>query len=207
MSRFWRGQSPQRFDIEREKRVKKFIILILAALSLSAAGSLFAADEGPKIYTTGDGKFHIPFGRTYNYADIVVRRVVDGDTIQLEDGQRVRLIGIDTPEMHESSKLYRDSQRSGQDVKTIKGLGERAYQFTRKLVEGKRVSIEFDVEKYDRYNRLLGYVYLKDGTFVNAEIVKEGYASLLTIPPNIRYADLFSKLYRQAREEKRGLWK
>jgi micrococcal nuclease len=133
--------------------------------------------------------------------------VVDGDTIQLETGESVRLIGIDTPEMHESDKLYRDSERTRQDIKVIKKLGERAYQFTKKLVEGKRVSLEFDVEKYDRYNRLLAYVYLKDGTFVNAEIVKQGYASLMTIPPNVKYADLFSKLYREARENKRGLWK
>jgi len=63
------------------------------------------------------------------------------------------------------------------------------------------------VEKYDKYNRLLAYVYLKDGTFVNAEIVKQGYASLMTFPPNVKYADLFLKLYQEARKNKRGLWK
>jgi micrococcal nuclease len=119
----------------------------------------------------------------------------------------VRLIGIDTPEMHESNKLYRDAQRSGQDISTIQKLGRRAYEFTKNLVEGKRVSLEFDVEKYDKYGRVLAYVYLKDGTFVNAEIVKEGYASLMTIPPNVKYADLFLRLYREARENRRGLWK
>ena len=119
----------------------------------------------------------------------------------------MRLIGIDTPELHESNKLYRDAQRTQQDISTIQKLGQRAYEFTRNLVEGKRVSLEFDVEKRDRYKRLLAYVYLKDGIFVNAEIVKEGYASLMTIPPNVKYADLFLKLYRQARENKRGLWK
>jgi len=62
------------------------------------------------------------------------------------------------------------------------------------------------VEKHDRYDRLLAYVYLKDGTFVNAKIVEEGYASLMTIPPNVRYADLFLKLYQEAREKRRGLW-
>lgn len=163
--------------------------------------------EPVTLYSSGDGKFSIPFGRDYNYADILVKRVIDGDTIQLEDGQRVRLIGIDTPEMHESKKLYRDAQRSSQDISAIQKLGRRAYDFTRNLVEGKRVSLEFDVEKHDVYKRLLAYVYLKDGTFVNAEIVKEGYASLMTYPPNVKYADLFLKLYRQARENKRGLWK
>jgi len=151
--------------------------------------------------------FTIPFGKTYNYADILVKRAVDGDTLVLENGERVRLIGIDTPEMHESNKLYRDAQRTKQDISTIQKLGRRAYEFTKNLVEGKRVSLEFDVEKRDKYGRLLAYVYLKDGTFLNAEIVKQGYASLMTIPPNVKYADLFLKLYREARENRRGLWK
>ena len=149
----------------------------------------------------------MPFGKSYNYADILVQRAVDGDTLKLETGERVRLIGIDTPEMHESDKLYRDSQRTGEDVRTIQELGKRAYEFTKKLVEGKRVILEFDVERYDKYKRLLAYVYLKDGTFVNAEIVKQGYASLMTIPPNAKYSNLLLKLYQEARANKRGLWK
>jgi len=92
-------------------------------------------------------------------------------------------------------------------VRTIQELGKRAYEFTKKLVEGKRVSLEFDVERYDKYKRLLAYVYLKDGTFVNAEIVKQGYASLMTIPPNAKYSNLLLKLYQEARANKRGLWK
>lgn len=142
-----------------------------------------------------------------DYSNVLVKRVVDGDTVQLETGERVRLIGIDTPEMHESDKLRRDSIRSGQDIKTIQAMGRKAKEFTRGLLEGKRVRLEFDVERYDRYGRLLAYAYLKDGTFANAEIVKQGYASLLTIPPNVKYADLFLRLYQEARENRRGLWK
>jgi len=152
------------------------------------------------------GTFSIPFGKTYNYADVLVTRVVDGDTLVLETGERVRLIGIDTPELHVSNKLYRDAQRTNQDITTIQKMGRRSYEFTKNLVEGKRVSLEFDVDKYDRYDRLLAYVYLKDGTLVNAKIVEEGYASLMTYPPNVKYSDLFLSLYRQAREAKRGLW-
>ncbi len=186
--------------------MKKTITLFMILLFLTLSRAL--ADEPIKIYNTDDWKWSIPFGRSYNYADILVSRVIDGDTLKLESGERVRLIGIDTPEMHESNKLYKDSQRSGEDVSTIQKLGRRAYEFTKNLVEGKRVSLEFDAEKYDKYNRLLAYVYLKDGkTFVNAEIVKEGYASLMTIPPNVKYANLFSKLYQEARADRRGLWK
>jgi micrococcal nuclease len=141
------------------------------------------------------------------YSDILVQRVIDGDTLLLEDSRRVRLIGIDTPEMHESAKLYRDAKRSKQSIALIQQLGRQSYEFTRALAEGKRVSLEFDLEKKDKYGRLLAYVYLKDGTFLNAKIVEEGYASLMTYPPNVKYADLFLELYQQARQNQRGLWK
>jgi micrococcal nuclease len=163
--------------------------------------------DSSKTGSSGASKIFLPFGANYNYEDILVTRAVDGDTLKLENGERVRLIGIDTPEMHESNKLYRDSQKSGQDINTIKALGRRAYKFTRDLVEGKRVRLEFDLEKHDKYKRLLAYVYLKDATFVNAEIVKQGYASLMTYPPNVKYADEFLRLYREARQNKRGLWR
>jgi len=181
------------------------IVAIMALLVLSVV--FFISCKQSNITSNQEGKFSIPFGRSYNYSDIYVTRAVDGDTLKLENGERVRLIGIDTPEMHESDKLYRDSQRTHQDIQTIKALGKRAYDFTRSLVEGKRVTLEFDLERQDKYGRLLAYVYLKDGTFVNAEIVKEGYASLMTYPPNVKYADLFLKLYQEARQNRRGLWK
>jgi micrococcal nuclease len=187
--------------------MKKFAFLFLLLFIAPLVIYHLCASEPIKIYSDGEGTFSIPFGQSSNYADILVKRVVDGDTLVLENGERVRLIGIDTPEMHESNKLYRDAQRTEQDITTIQKLGRRSYEFTKNLVEGKRVSLEFDVERHDKYKRLLAYAYLKDGTFVNAEIVKQGYASLMTIPPNVKYSDLFLKLYREARENRRGLWK
>lgn len=173
-------------------RAGKRILLIFSVIALSACNNDQAV---------------MPFAKVDNYSNILVTRAVDGDTLVLENRERVRLIGIDTPEMHESNKLNRDAQRSHQDVEAIKRLGRQSYEFTKKLVEGKRVRLEFDVERFDRYKRILAYVYLNDGTFVNAEIVKQGYASLMTYPPNVKYADLFQKLYREARENQRGLWK
>ena len=187
------------------KRVRsKFYLFAGLILLLGLSG---CNEDAQLNYNPSTGILSMPFGRSYNYADILVTRVVDGDTLVLETGEKVRLIGIDTPEMHVSNKLYRDAQRTSQDITTIQKLGRRAYEFTKNLVEGKRVSLEFDVAKYDKYDRLLAYVYLKDGTFVNAEIVKQGYASLMTYPPDVKYADLFLKLYQEARENKRGLWK
>jgi len=142
-----------------------------------------------------------------DYNSILVTRVVDGDTLMMENGEYLRLLGIDTPEMHESSKLHRDALRSKQSVEEIQRMGRQSYEFTRRLAEGKRVRLEFDTEKYDKYNRMLAYVFLEDGTFLNGRIVEEGYASITHYKLNTKYADLFLKLYQQARDNKRGLWR
>jgi micrococcal nuclease len=141
-----------------------------------------------------------------DYEKISVIRVIDGDTLELEDKERVRLIGIDTPETRLNSKLERDARRTERDYKTIIAMGEAATQFTRRLVLGQSVRLEFDAEKRDRYGRLLAYVYLADGRMLNAEIVREGYGQVYTVVPNVKYADLFLALQREARDEKRGLW-
>ncbi len=120
-----------------------------------------------------------------------VVKVVDGDTIVLSDGRTVRYIGIDTPEQGEP--FY-----------------EAAKNFNRKLVQGKTVELEFDLERYDRYGRLLAYVFVRDKTgrriFVNAEMVRNGFARIYTKPPNVKYADLFLRLQEEARTNNRGLW-
>ena len=136
----------------------------------------------------------------------LVTRVIDGDTIELGNRERVRFIGIDTPEARYNRKLERDARRTGKDYETIIAMGKKATQFTKSLVQGKRVKLEFDVERRDRYGRLLAYVYLPDGKMLNAEILKEGYGQLYTFPPNLKYVDMFIKLQREARENNRGLW-
>ena len=136
-----------------------------------------------------------------------VARVVDGDTIKLSNNERIRLIGVDTPELHYSDKLLRDSKRSGKDIKTIQSLGAKASKFTKDLCLNKKVRLEYDVEKHDRYGRLLAYIYLEDGTFVNAKILGDGYGQTMTVPPNVKYAGYFRKLEKQARAAKKGLWK
>ena len=118
--------------------------------------------------------------------------MVDGDTIVVGD-ERVRLIGIDTPE----------SVRPGTPVECF---AREAGAFMKRLVEGRRVRLERDVEERDRYGRLLAYVY-RDGLFVNAEMVRRGYASVATFPPNVRHVDTFLRLQREARSDGRGLWR
>ncbi len=136
-----------------------------------------------------------------------VLRVVDGDTIKLSDGRSVRLIGVDTPELHYSNKLVRDAKRSRRDIKEIQALGKKAADFTAGLLEGKRVRLEYDVVRKDKYGRTLAYVYKEDGTFVNAKILEEGYGQIMTIPPNVKYAGSFLNLQGKARDGKKGLWR
>ncbi len=131
-----------------------------------------------------------------------VGRVIDGDTIELADGRKIRYIGVDTPEVRR--------REGSQWVKDPEPFGLEASAFNRQLVEGKSVRLELDVQTHDRYGRLLAYVYVAGADqkeiFVNAELVKQGMAQPLTIPPDVKYAALFRDLARQAREEKRGLW-
>ena len=119
-------------------------------------------------------------------------RVVDGDTIVVEGIGKIRLIGVDTPETVHPRK-------------PVEYYGKEASNFTKKMVEGKKVRLEYDWQKKDKYRRTLAYVYLKDGTFLNAEIVKQGYGYAYTKYP-FKYLEQFRKYGKEARENKRGLW-
>jgi len=126
-----------------------------------------------------------------------VVRITDGDTIRvaLAGGvERVRYIGIDTPE-----EVRPDTP--------VQCYARRAAAENARLVAGREVRLVLDVEHRDRFGRLLAYVYRDgDGLFVNAELVRSGFARTLTIPPNVRYAARFAALARQARRASRGLW-
>ncbi len=139
-----------------------------------------------------------PFASQADSATVQVVRVIDGDTIQVccvfGDRVTVRYVGVDTPETHHP-------------MKGVEHFGMEAAEANRKLVDGKTVRLEFDVQQLYRYGRTLAYVYLEDGTFVNAWLVENGYAMVMTVPPNVKYEGLFRKLQREARETGRGLWR
>jgi len=107
---------------------------------------------------------------------------------------KVRYIGVDTPETHHP-------------MRGVEPYGMEATEANRKLVDGKTVRLELDVQQLDRYGRTLAYVYLEDGTFVNAWLVENGYAMVMTVPPNVKHQELFLTLQQEAREAKRGLWR
>jgi len=140
-----------------------------------------------------------------------VTKVVDGDTIRVRYEWReenVRLIGIDCPEARRNPKAVRAATRSDKDLRTILKQGKEATKFVQSLVQrGDRVRFQYDVQKHDRYGRLLAYVYLENGEMLNEIIVREGYAGLATIPPNIKHEFRFKKAYSEARNNNKGLWK
>ena len=139
-----------------------------------------------------------------------VVQIVDGDTLTIQHNgrnEKIRLIGIDAPESRINNKTKKDAARGNGDMETITKMGKEATLFVKKIVKpGDPVTIEFDKQTRDKYGRLLGYVYLANGKMLNEEIVKAGYANLLTYPPNVKYQDRFLKAYREARENSRGLW-
>ena len=140
-----------------------------------------------------------------------VLRVIDGDTLKISykgHEERLRLIGIDTPESTDNPKAKKDSKRTNKDLSLIISQGKEATSYVKGLVKlGDTIQIEFDVQPRDRYGRLLGYVYLSDGSMLNEEIVRAGYANIMTYPPNVKHEEQFLKAYKEARENKRGLWK
>jgi len=137
----------------------------------------------------------------------LVTKVNDGDTFEIETGERVRLLGIDTPEKWNSRKLDKDSERSGKDKEIIKKLGALSSDYTEKILLGQKVLLVVDSTNSDkdRYGRLLRYAYLEDGTLFNLKIIQDGYAYAYTKYPVI-YMEEFFQAQKEARENNRGLW-
>ncbi|MFH0985048.1 MAG: thermonuclease family protein [Candidatus Omnitrophota bacterium] len=158
-----------------------------------------------------------------------VSRVVEGDILELSNGEKVSLIGVDTPESSNNFKLWRDARNTGQDTKEILAKGQEAAEFTWKLVEGRPIRFEYDVERKDKYGRTLAYAFIQMGgpqgnyeapaeyeitkmegviyIFLNATLAKAGYAQVVTLSSNVKYLELFVKLEKEALEQKRGLWR
>lgn len=172
---------------------------VLLLLFMLAALLLPAADAKPK-----SPRYDLKPNAIYQ---VSVQRVVDGDTILVDlptgERERVRLIGVNTPETVHPKK-------------PVEYYGKEASDFSKRELTGKRVWLQMDVQVRDRYQRALGYVWLeapeesestiRRGMF-NARLLLEGYGQVMTIQPNVRYADMLVKFQREAREQSKGLWK
>jgi micrococcal nuclease len=163
-------------------------IVVFAVLAAGGGGLLSCGETRER----GSSELH-PRQRL----DGRVVKIVDGDTIHVLIGRRrekIRYIGVDTPETHKPDT-------------PVQCYGRAASAFNARLLAGRRVELRTDAETRDRYGRLLAYVYRRpDGLFVNAELVRRGFATILTIPPNVAHAEEFLRLQRAAREVGRGLW-
>ena len=128
-------------------------------------------------------------GKTYQVE--TVRRVVDGDTFETAAGDKVRLIGVNTPEVHGKTEYY----------------GREASELAKQRLEGQTVYLFSDVSGTDKYGRLLRYVFIEgDPVMFNETLLTEGYANTMTVPPDVTYAEKFVQLERTAREKQKGLW-
>ncbi len=125
--------------------------------------------------------------------------VYDGDTLKLQDGRKLRLIGIDTPELH-------SRKRSIDEREKRQGEAARAALVDLLKAVDNRISIAYGVERYDRYNRTLAHVYLSDGTSVQAWLIDQGYGIAFTTPPNDRMSSCYRQQENDARKSKRGIW-
>ena len=179
-------------------RLKKTLLLVVFyVVILLVCSTAEAAKPKPPLYDLQPNAVY----------RVLVQRVVDGDTIVVDfptgERERVRLIGVNTPETVHPKK-------------PVEYYGKEASNFTKSELTGKRVWLQMDVQVRDRYQRALGYVWLEKpgedekstrrGMF-NARLILEGDGQVMTIQPNSRYAEMFVRFQREAREIRRGLWK
>jgi len=162
-----------------------------------------------------------------------VASVIDGETLQLAGDKKVRLIGIDVPASSKNAKLKDDTKNTGKDAQTLIAAGKNAAKFLRKLVKNEKVVLEYDAQEKEKEKsgRQWVYVYFyldpnlnmeipeewyvelspetqerQFRVFLNATLIRSGYAQMRIIPPNVKYQELFSKLQEEAKAQKRGMW-
>jgi len=154
-------------------------VLVLVVAGFSFAGCDGEPDEPLSAAVPGDAR------------EARVLSVTDGDTVRLSGVGKTRLIGVDTPEVYFGVECF----------------GREASAYTKRvLAPGRRVHYRLGIEPRDRYGRALAYVWLRDGRMFNLLLAQEGYASPLTIPPNVDFAERFVAAARAARRAGRGLW-
>ena len=151
------------------------------------------------------------FGLGDQYNDVLVREVISGDTIKLESGEKIKLIGLRAPTVPRSARQDIERDEYGfvveKSVDPVTPIEMRSYLFTKNFLEGKRVRLEFDAEKKNDNLDTLAYIFIgKKNLFANAEILRQGYAELQTSSLNTKYAELLREAYKEARREHRGLY-
>ena len=181
---------------------KKIIFTVIFLISFSQIAS-------------GESNLDFFFKTSQQYQDVVIKEVVSADTVRLqgevgEKDELIKLIGLRAPEPPKRKANEIKRNEFGQVIKEPKSpltpLEEQAFEFARELLEGRHVRLEFDSEKNSEDRKTLAYMFLLEGdTFVNAEILRQGFAHLSLRPPNMKYAEELRNAYKEARTEQRGL--
>lgn len=167
------------------------LITLAVALTIIFLTSFFASTNKTKQFVNNNSK--LPLASDTIAADVfIVTRIIDGDTVELNTGDKVRYIGINTPE-------------SVDPRRAVQCFGKESVRKNEELVGGQTVRLVKDVSDKDKYGRLLRYVYVGE-TFINLELVKQGYARVDTVPPDVNYQDLFMQAEHEAKLNKSGLW-
>lgn len=179
------------------------LLIIISGFGFLWFGFQATSEVSQPIAATFALPSHIASGNVFGIEGerAIVSKVVDGDTIELENGKVVRLIGIDTPETVDPRR-------------PVGCFGKEASNEVKKLLTGKEVLLQKDVSETDKYKRLLRYIFLPLDSpagsgqvlFVNDYLVREGFAKVLTYPPDIKYNEQFRQAEKESRESKRGLW-
>ncbi len=182
--------------------LKKSFFILIFFISLAGIAS-------------GESDFDFFFKTSTHYKDVVVKEIISTDTIRLQGevgdkDELIKLIGLRalTPPKRKASEIKRNEfgQVIKDPVSPLTPLDEQAFEFVRELLEGQHVRLEFDSEKNGEDHETLAYIFLLEGgTFVNAEILRQGYAHLSIRPPNMKYAKNLREAYKEARAEQRGL--
>lgn len=165
--------------------MKKLILFLVVCAFLIL---IWLVVNSPKVSLISPISLNTPITPTPLVTFAKVTRVIDGDTIVIDTGQHIRYIGMNTPEM-ETGECYATA----------------ASEINRNLVLGKTVELVKDVSGTDKYGRLLRYVYIGN-LFIDDELVKEGAAKIMTVPPDIKYKDIFQSSQNYAKENNLGLW-
>lgn len=183
-----------------KKLIPLLLILTLLFTACTSVPSEDAVDEPvdevtvSDIESEGTGDTESPESSIFPQYNVI--RVVDGDTIVIDfdsTDEKVRLIGVDTPE-----SVHPDKTKNS-------AFGEEVSRYSKSQLAGKSVGIEFDVQERDQYGRLLAYVYIGNEMY-NKKLLEMGYASVATFPPNVKYVDEFTEIQKNARENGVGMW-
>lgn len=187
-------------SLEFKKKPQRRLIIFFVGLFHSLAFCLMS------FFAFAENSNEELFHKNVQMEEILVLKVLSSDTIILENGQRIKLLGVDSYGPAPRPKIEYDQKGKPIEmpVEPTIPLEDQALVFAQDLMEGKKVKLEFDLEARDEKGNKTAYVYLPNGSLANVELLRQGFVKLRIRPPNVKHEDLLKKAYQEARKEQRG---